>query len=471
MIEPTKYEFIRKWSGLPRRWRDLTSSQLFVISFLILILLGTVGLKLIPGLYTGPELDWIDALFTAVSTVCVTGLHVVDISSYFSSWGHAYLLFLIQIGGLGVITFTTLIITALGRRPSLRSESIFRGQVEVAPDVDQRKLAKRVVLYSLLIEAIGFVLLYVLALPSSGFVDAAWPSFFHAISAFCNAGFSVHPDSLIGYNQRPFTLSVLMALVIVGGLGFIVLEELVLIRKARHAGKVYRLSLHSRLVLVTTTALLLAGWLVFAMFEWRVTLGGLPLLDRLTNSLFLSVTSRTAGFQIIDYTEAGENTKFLTILLMSIGGSPGSTAGGLKTTTFALIGLLAWSRMRGSRVTRVWRRSVPEDTIQRAIGMFVVGFTLVTFAIFLLTASEYEWEAATAVEGQFLKLMFEAASAFSTTGISLGVTQDLSGFGRFIEAVLMFLGRVGPLTFAAALARSAKGRSLYYYAFEDVNIG
>lgn len=430
-----------------------------------------MGLKWIPGLYTGPELDWIDALFTAVSTVCVTGLHVVDITAYFTDWGHAYLLLLIQIGGLGVITFTTMIITALGRRPSLRSESIFRGSIEAAPDVDRRKLAAKVVLYSLIIEALGFVLLYVLWLPRLGPADAAWPALFHAISAFCNAGFSTHANSLIDYAQRPFTLTVLMSLIVAGGLGFIVLEELVQVWRARRKKRSYRLSLHSRIVLVTSAALTLVGWLVFAMFEWRITLDGLPLLDRLTNSLFLSVTARTAGFQIIEYTEAGENTKFLTILLMSIGGSPGSTAGGLKTTTFALIGLLAWSRMRGSRVTKVWNRSVPEETIQRAIGLFVVGFSLVTLAVFLFTASEYEWVGGSEKDGLFLQLMFEAASAFSTTGISLGITEGLSGFGRFLEAVLMFLGRVGPLTFAAALARSAKGRGLFYYAYEDVNIG
>lgn len=471
MNNPITYVKSRHLGRWPRRLRDLSASQLFVGSFLLLILIGAIGFRILPGLYVGPELTWTDALFTAVSTVCVTGLHVVDISTYFTSWGHLYLLFLIQLGGLGIITFTTLIITAIGRRPSFGAETLLRGGADVAPDVDRTRLALKVVGYSLLIEAAGFLLLYILWMPQLGFVDAAWPALFHAISAFCNAGFSTYSDSLAGFVQRPYTLTVIMALVATGGIGFIVIEELVLRWRAKRKGLTHRLSLHSRLVLATSGILILGGWLLFAMFEWRVTLDGLPLMDRLSNSLFLSVSARTAGFQTVDYTLTGDNTKFLTIILMSIGGSPGSTAGGLKTTTFALIGLLAWSRMRGRRVTRIWRRSIPEDTTQRAIGVFVVGFSIVTVAIFLFTASELEWIPAEDPVS-FLPLMFEAAAAFSTAGLSLGITPDLTGFGRFTEAALMFIGRVGPLTFAAALARrTQRGRGLFYYAYEDVSIG
>lgn len=466
-----KHAFRARLSSLPRRWRDLSPSQLFVSSFLCLILLGTLGLQGLPGLYTGDGLSWLDALFTATSAVCVTGLIVVDTSTYFTAWGQGYILLLIQVGGLGIITFTTLIISTLGRRLSLRSEFIVHGPHNVAPELDRRRLAHHVVAFSLLVEAAGFILLYLLWVPSMGFAEAAWPALFHAISAFCNAGFSTYSNSLMGFAERPFSLSIIGALIVTGGLGFLVLDELNAVRKARQRGRSYRLSLHSRLVLATTAILLAGGWLLFAMFEWRVTLAGLPLLDKLANSLFMSVTARTAGFNTIDYAHAGDNTNFLTIILMSIGGSPGSTAGGLKTTTFALIGLVAWSRMRGRRTSRLWRRSIPEETTQRAIGLFVVVFGIITAAIFLLTASELEWVAYSESRG-FLLFMFEAVSAFNTVGLSMGVTPELSGFGRIMTAMLMFMGRVGPLTFAAALARTrAKGEGLFHYAYEDVSIG
>ncbi|HEX7069734.1 MAG TPA: potassium transporter TrkG [Rhodothermales bacterium] len=456
---------------LRARWRTLSASQLFVGSFLVLILLAWFGFLWLPGLYTGEELNALDSLFVATSAVCVTGLLVVDVGTYFTPAGQAYLLLLFQVGGIGIITYTTLIISALGGRLSLRSESLIHGRYEVAPEVDRRQLARNVVIFSLLVELVGFVLLYLLWIPRMGVTRAAWPALFHAISAFTNAGFSTYSDSLIGFAERPFSLAVIGALIVVGGLGFLVIEELGIVWRSRRKNVSHRLSLHSRLVLATTAVLLFGGWALFAMFEWRVTLADMPLLDRLANSLFMSVTARTAGFNTIDYAAAGDNTNFLTILLMTIGGSPGSTAGGLKTTTFALIGLVAISRVRGRRITQLWRRSIPEETIQRAIGLFVVVFGVVTAAIFFLVASEFEW-VPKQESGRFLPIMFEAASAFSTTGISLGVTPDLSAFGRAQIAILMFLGRVGPLTFAAALARTrARGEGLFHYAYEDVSIG
>lgn len=452
-------------------WRTWSPPQLFVGSFLLLILLGTLGFKGLPGLYTGPPLSWTDALFTATSAVCVTGLIVVDTATYFTTTGQAYILMLIQLGGLGIITFTTLIISALGGRLSLRHELLTRSVADLSPHVDHRKLTRDVILFTLVMEAGGMILLYALWVPHFGWDSALWHAGFHAVSAFCNAGFSTFSNSLMNFWNEPFVLLVVITLIVIGGVGFLTLEELYLLQKARRMDMRFRLSLHSRLVLVTTGVLLLSGWILFVLFEWHISLERMPLLHKLTNGLFMSVTARTAGFNTIDYGNVAINTNFLTILLMTIGGSPGSTAGGLKTTTVALIGLVAWSRIQGNQVTSLSGRSVPEETIQRAIGLVVVFFILMTGAIFVFTISEIAGATRTDA-GRFLPFMFEAVSAFNTVGLSMGVTPDLSGFGRLMTAGMMFLGRVGPLTLAAALAmRQAKAAGRFRYAYEEVGIG
>lgn len=468
---------LNAWIGQTDRrrslWRRLTPPQLFVASFAGLITLGTVGLKTIPGLYTGAPLNWLDAFFTATSAVCVTGLTVADTATVFTVPGQLFLLVLIQLGGLGMITFTTVIILALGRRLSLRHERLSSTSAEVAPHVPVDRLTRDVLRFTFTIEAAGALVLYGLWAPRMGWVDAAWPAVFHAVSAFCNAGFSTFSTSLIGYQDGSATLVVVAALVVAGGLGFLTLEELAMQRRAVRAREAFRLSLHSRLVLVTTAGLLAAGWVLFGLFEWHGALGELSIADRIVNSFFMSVTPRTAGFNNIDYAEATDSTNFLTIILMFIGGSPGSTAGGLKTTTFALIGLIAWARLQGREIPSVWARSIPEETINRAIGLSVIVFTAVTASIFLYTWTEHAVRIGSTQEGnRFLAHMFEAVSAFNTVGLSMGVTPTLSEAGRLLTTLLMFVGRVGPLTFAAALAVAAERHDVSYrYAYEDVVVG
>ena len=453
-------------------WRRLSPPQLFAGSFLLLIVLGTLGFKLLPGLYTGEPLSWLDALFTSTSAICVTGLIVVDTATYFTTAGQAFILFLIQLGGLGIISFTTVIIVALGRRLSLRHEVLASGMADVAPHVDYQQLLRNVILFTLVFEGVGALGLYALWVDEMGWAGAAWPALFHAISAFCNAGFSVFSDSLMGYQRAPGIQAIVIVLVVVGGIGFLTLEELYLLRKARRGERRFNLSLHSRIVLATTGGLLLSGWVLFTLFEWDVTMGEMPTWAKVLNGLFASVTARTAGFNTIDYSQAADSTNFLTILFMFVGGSPGSTAGGIKTTTAALIGLLAWSRLRGHTITSLWGRSVPEETVQRAVGLFVVATAIVSISIFVFTATETPSELQARVPRSFLKYMFEAFSAFNTVGLSMGVTANLSELGRWTTIVLMFIGRVGPLTFAAALAkRKLAAADGFRYAYEDVGVG
>ena len=467
---------LNAWIGQTDRrrsvWRRLTPPQLFVASFVALMALGTLGLKLLPGIYVGAPLGWLDALFTATSAVCVTGLIVVDTATYFTRAGQGFLLLLIQLGGLGMITFTTLIILALGRRLSLRHERLSTAAAEVAPEVSVDRLTRHVVLFTLGIEAAGATALYLLWAPRFGWGGAIWPAVFHSVSAFCNAGFSTFSDSLIGFQEAPASLLTVSAIVVTGGIGFLTLEELLLGVRAWRARKLFRLSLHSRLVLATTVILLFGAWIPFGVFEWRGTLEHLGTADRLVNALFLSVTPRTAGFNTIDYAGATDSTNFLTIILMFIGGSPGSTAGGLKTTTVALIVLLAWERLRGRQIASAWSRSVRPETVQRAIGLAVVVFAAVTGSIFVLTWTEHAAAGTGTSGGRFLAHMFEAVSAFSTVGLSLGVTPTLSDGGKWLTVLLMLVGRVGPLTFAAALAAAAERQDVTYrYAYGDVPVG
>lgn len=449
--------------------RKFTPPRLFVGSFVLLELFGTLGLKLIPGLYTGDPLSWLDAFFTATSAVCVTGLIVVDTATYFTTLGQVFILLLIQLGGLGIITFTTLIIVALGRRLSLHHESVSASSTEIAPQIKFERLTRDVILFTFVLEGIGALLLYILWIPQFGFLGALWPAVFHSVSAFCNAGFSTFSNSLIGQQNSPAILTVIMFLITVGGLGFLTLEELLQRYREKKVGRTYRISLHSRLVLATTAVLIAGGWIVCAMFEWNHTLHDLPIFSKLMNALFMSVSPRTAGFDSINYAAATDGTNFFTAILMFIGGSPGSTAGGLKTTTFALLALVAWSRFRGHRLTSLWGRSIPEETTERAVGLTTVAVALVTASIFVYTTSEAA--GSTTGGGSFLMYVFEAVSAFNTVGLTMGATASLSVIGKITTILLMFLGRVGPLTFAAALAFAMRREGRFRYAYEDVVVG
>ncbi len=452
----------------PSLWRRLTPSQLLVGSFALLILLGTIGFKYLPGLYTGEPLDWLDALFTTTSAVCVTGLIVVDTATYFTPRGQAYILLLVQLGGLGILTFTTLVIIAIGGRLSLRQEALsVTNPLEVGyHKINPRKLSRDVVFFTFGIEGIGALILFVLWVPRFGWEDAAWHAVFHSVSAFCNAGFSTFSDSMVSFQSSPLTLQTISIVVIVGGIGFLTLEELYMRANAKREKRVFRLSLHSRLVLLTTAILLFAPWPLYVWLEWNVTLAEMSILDKLSNGFFIGASARTAGFNSVDHAAATDASNFLTILLMSIGGSPGGMAGGMKTTTLALLVILAWSRFRGHNVASVWGRSLRKDTTDRAVGLFVIGFVMVTIGIMALAITEND-----SVYGGFLGRMFEAVSAFNIVGLSMGLTPHLSAPGRLTTIGLMFLGRVGPLALTAAFAVRAPAASKFRYAYEEVAVG
>lgn len=449
-------------------WRRLTAAQLFVGSFLGLVVLGTALLLLLPGLYTGERISVVDAVFMATSAICVTGLAVVDPATSFTPAGQAVLLLLVQLGGLGILTFTTLIILVLGRRITLRGEALVTGP-EAVPHLEPAQLLRSIVRYTLLIEGAGALALWLAWMPRLGVTGAVWPAIFHSIAAFCNAGFSVLPGGIAPFAGDPTTLLILSMLVIVGGLGFLVLEEL---RTLPMRAPRPRLSLHAKLVLVTSGALLAGGAALFLLFEWNNALARFPWYVRPVEALFLSTMPRSGGYAVLDYSGLTSASLFLTLGLMMIGGSPGSTAGGIKTTTVALLVALAVARLRGRLNADAFGRTIPESTIQRAIGLVVLVIALTAAAVLLLQLTELGGVPHSAAPARFWALTFEAVSAFNIVGLSMGITPDLSPAGKLLLALLMFVGRIGPFTLVASMAFAAARRTLRLrYATEDVIVG
>lgn len=445
--------------------RHGSPARLFLLSFAGLIALGALGFLVLPGLYSGSRLGVIDALFMSTSAVCVTGLTVVDPGTAFTTLGQIWLALLIQLGGLGILTLTTLVMVRLGRATLYMEEA---GSTAVPMrHVDERRLLTTVVAVTLAVEGTGALLLWLDWKGRLGAGGAVWPAVFHAISAFCNAGFSLFPDSLVGLRSSPVTLGVVGGLIVLGGVGFVVIEDL----RARTAGRTGRLSVHTRLVLSTTALLLVAGWAHYLMFEWSNELAPLAVRDKVTNALFMSITARTAGFNTVDYGRVTNPSYFLTIILMLVGGSPGSAAGGMKTTTIAALVLTLWARLRGQADVAIFGRSIPPETINRASGLAIGSLMFLGVMVFLLMVTESP-VAGYGDRGHLIDLVFEAHSAFGTVGLSTGVTTTVTPAGRLVLSLLMFVGRVGPTALVSAMiTAAARRRVTFRLGREDVIIG
>jgi trk system potassium uptake protein TrkH len=457
-------------SGAPvRRARDLSLSapRLLLGSFAALIAFGTVGLLVLPSVYEGEPLGVVDALFTITSAVCVTGLTVVDTGATFSAFGEAWVLLMIQLGGLGILTFAALAAAALAGHSSLAVEEAAAGPASVLPAGGPMALVRVILVGTLVTELAGAVLLFALFLPRFGLEEAVWMAIFHAVSAFCNAGFALRSDNLVSFQEAPGVLLVVAALIMVGGIGFPVIEDL----RHRLRGSRRRLTTHSRLTLQTTAILLVAATLLFLIFERGETLANLHFGHQLGNAFFMAVTPRTAGFNTVDYNELANPSLLLTIGLMWIGGSPGSTAGGVKTTTVALLALVLFARLRGDRAVSSGGRTVPEDTLHRAVGLAVGSVLLLAVFVFALILTELPGQPVADDRTHFIRLVFEAQSALGTVGLSMGATSELSPAGKLLVIALMFLGRVGPLAVVGAMAIRGQRRIAMRYAHEDVLVG
>ncbi len=459
----------------------MSPPALFSASFVLLIAIGTAGLMLIPGLQTGPKLGFIDSLFTMTSASCVTGLVVVDTATQFTGLGQAWILLFIQLGGIGLITLTTLLIGAMGQRLSLRSEMLAVAPTRSHDRPEVWDLTVAVTKFSLIVEGIGAVLLFLIWWQDFSAADALWHGTFHAISAYCNAGFSTFSTSLIGFTSSPLVLIVVSFLIIIGGLGYLAFEEVVrwwkTSRMRRSGMRIavrgsHRLSSHTWAALVTSAVLLLLGWFLFAIFEWSNALAGLSIGDKLTGAWFLSVSPRTAGFNSVDYALVGNDTSALTMMLMFVGGSPGSTAGGVKTTAVAVLVALAVSRFRGHRYVSIQDRAVPTGTIERTVGLVLLAMLVVVGSFFAISAIEAVGQNAIESRAHFLPIAFEVVSAFATVGLSMNYTPELEPLSKLIIAGLMFIGRVGLFSFfAAVMLRRTRPPAIQRPAQEDLIIG
>jgi trk system potassium uptake protein TrkH len=449
--------------------RALHPTQVLVLSFGGAILVGAL-LLMTPFAATGTPLNFVDALFTATSATCVTGLVVVDTGTYLSPFGQGVVLALIQLGGLGIMTYSSVFLLVLGRRISFRGQALLEETLGRKERTTVHRLVRDVFAFTLGIEAIGAAILTVAFSGSRPVLEALYHAIFHSVSAFCNAGFSLYSSSLMDYRGSWTVNLTVMGLIILGGLGFTVLEDLQDAWADWRGGRVVRLRLHSKIVLTWTGALIAVGAAGVWVFERQNALAGLPWGESLLACLFQSVTPRTAGFNTLDYATLTNTTLFFTILLMFIGASPGSCGGGIKTSTFALVGALARDRLLGRKRVSLFHRTLPEETVARAVSILVASFAFVTVVVFLLLASEIGPVPHRTGGGSFIEYFFETVSAFGTVGLSTGVTPTLSPFGRVLLTAVMFAGRLGPLTLAMAVGMKAE-RGRFQYAEENAMVG
>ena len=449
--------------------KSLTPAQALVLYYGVAILAGAL-LLYSPLAVIGPHLSFLDALFTATSAQCVTGLSVVDTGTRLSGFGQGVVLALIQVGGLGITTFSVYLFIYLRVGVSIRGRWIINETLLPTPVSSWRDLIRSIFLTTLIIETLGTLLLAIAFIPDLGFKQGLYSAAFHSISAFCNAGFSLFPDSLIGYRDNPLVNLTIMALIILGGIGFLVIRELVEACKPRlNPLQPRRFSLHTKLVIWTTLFLIIYGAVTIGWLERHDALAKMSLGEATWTALFQSVSARTAGFNTIDLDLFRVPTLFLMIFLMFIGASPGSAGGGVKTTCLALLFILFYNRLKGNPNTNAFGRTIPEEVISRALALFLLAIIVIGLALFgLLIVQSPDW--AHENPREFLGFMFETVSAFGTVGLSMGSTGQLNIASKCIVIALMFIGRVGLLTMAFAIARRTRSTAPRY-AEENIMIG
>ena len=436
-----------------------------LVYFVVTILIGAAALHL-PAAAAGKPVSLVDALFTATSAVCVTGLIVVDTEHDFSRFGQVIIMILIQLGGLGIMTFATGLLVMAGARVAFPDRLGFTQSLHSGSSITPTSLLLAVAVTTLVIELAGAILLFFQFLGPFGPGDAAFHAVFHSVSAFCNAGFSTFSNSLEGYSGNSLLLLTFAGLIILGGLGFSVFVDI----SERLVGNKQRFSLHTKLCLAVTAVLIIAGTVVFWLLESGRAFAGEGPVNRLVNAFFQSVTCRTAGFNAVPQRSLTEVSLLVSMILMFIGGCPGSTAGGIKTTTFGTVVLTMWGRFRGRRSVAAFHRSIASDSIFRAVTVVLLAILVIVISFVLLMGTGDRAVQHFLSHGWFLDNLFEIVSAFGTVGLSLGMTENLNTTGKLIIIVTMFVGRVGLLTLAFSLARPRR-RGEIVYAEEQVMIG
>ncbi|NLJ61406.1 MAG: Trk family potassium uptake protein [Firmicutes bacterium] len=428
--------------GFLRRFNRLSPQQVLVIGFAALIVVGGLLLSLPVASRRGDRLPFADALFTSTSAVCVTGLVVVDTHDQFSLFGQLVIICLIQIGGLGIMTISTLVFLILGKRVTLRGRILIQEAMNQLTLEGMVRLIKKVIVVTVVVEGIGAILLALRWSGEMSFPKAAYYGLFHAVSAFCNAGFDLFGGfkSLSMYRNDIGINLIITGLIIIGGLGFTVVTELL-----ENPFSPKR-SLHTKLVIRATLSLIAVGTVIVFLLEAKNpnTLGSLGVGEKVIGSYFQAVTARTAGFSTIPSGNLRPATLFFLVILMFIGASPGSTGGGIKTTTFITLFLAVLSVIKGRDDVEIYERRIPKRLVDRALAVSMISLTMVV-AITMVLSSVQKFE--------FLEVLFETVSAFGTVGLSTGITPHLALPGKILIMLTMFSGRLGPLTVAAAIAQ------------------
>jgi len=426
---------------------NLSPYQLLIFIFLFFILVGSLLLKL--PIATTTSISWIDALFTATSAMTVTGLIVVDTPSVFTTFGEVIIVSLIQLGGLGIMSFAVLIYMMLGKKIGLKERMVIQQSLNQTSLGGVIKLVKNLFIFSISIEFIGLLILSIKWVPEYGWWKGIYYSFFHSISAFNNAGFALWSDSLMGYAGDPTVNIGITFLFITGGIGFTVLMDI------WHNKRFKKLSLHSKLMIIGTFIINVVAIILVFVLEYNnpKTLAGLPSLpDKLWAAYFQGVVPRTAGFNTLDIASINESTAFLMIILMFIGAGSASTGGGIKVTTFLVIIFGALSFLKGKQDVVLYKRTLPGAIILKALAISTMSLLFVLGAVFILTISE---------DAPFLVSLFEVVSAFGTVGMSMGLTYSLSFIGKLVIIFMMFFGKIGPLTLAFSLAKPKVNKIKY----------
>lgn len=423
----------------------LSATQIITFGFIAIILAGACLLSLPIATRGENSVSFVDALFTATTSTCVTGLIIADTYSNWTIFGQIVIITLIQIGGLGFMTIATLVSMAFNRKIGFRERIVMSEAISLSSVSGVVRLTKNIIICTFCIELFGAICLSTRFIPEFGWVSGIYKSIFHSVSAFCNAGIDLMGEkgafsSLTTYTSDIVVNMVICGLIVVGGLGFTVWEDLFRFRERK------KLRLHTKLVLLITSILIVSGTIFIYLFEFTNTdtIGGLGGWQGAMAAFFQSITIRTAGFNTLDLAKMRNESIFLMTIFMVIGGSPGSTAGGIKTTTVGIVILTIISVIRGSSKVQVFDRRIGENQLRRAIAVFVLAIITICTGIILIFVFD---------ELTFREVIFEVASAFGTVGLTLGITTNLSSYSKLVLIVLMYLGRVGVLTAAMAITK------------------
>lgn len=452
-----KNKLFKIFKAIIKRW--VKKPELIIsLSFLILILIGAILLTLPIASKSGKSIGFINALFTSASASCVTGLVVVNTTSYWSVFGKFVIILLIQMGGLGTMLIISLVSLILGRKIGLTERLLIKEGAGLDSYSGIVKLSKNIIIFSLVVEFMGALVLYIRLNQIYGSFTGLIYSLFHSISAFCNAGFDIFGNSLVDFKGDLVINLSIAFLIIIGGLGYSVFYDIYKSRRFR------KLALHSKVALTITAFLILFGTISFYLLENKeISMHGFTQKEKILSSFFMSVTSRTAGFNSLNIGLMKGSSVVLTILLMFIGASPASTGGGIKTTTFGVLVMSTFSVLRGDEEVSIFKKRIPMEVILRSITIFFFASGIVLFVSMVITLIEGE-------KFFFLDILYETVSAFGTVGISRGITPFLSNFSKIILTFLMFIGRVGPTTVALGLLKR-KNKKLTKYAKGKIIVG